>query len=249
MSSGDTCKATEKCVVENKYGREEGLKCHLGAEVNRLVTVDDFENIANRGVIYPIGETRVISFSSCPTQGYGGKVRLVFDVEKVKENIEPMCYLSNESKILDKMEEEIQITKQPFVTADAVRGNYNANLLIYSRECEYTSKEPISIGLLKRVEYWIGGSKPFDFSVDCERTYPHRAGVFSRAEDYKPDIMRTKRISEKLGVPFEVKSCFNSLEAGLDEAIELNEENLEKMKNGEIPKGRYYKEVEEKCSC
>ena len=252
------CKATEPCRAVTPYGMVEGEKCSLRKEVNRLVTVEDFQSIAGKGRIDPSEQTKVVSFSSCPTQHYGGKVRLVFDTRDLKDKLEGMCYLPREKRaeyadVEKGMSDEAYaegLKGEIWDVYNWVRAKYNVSLEMYGRECEYKSREPVSLDNLKRVEYWIGGIKARgDFSVSCEGMHPHQAGVYSRPENYVADIKVAREISEKLNVPFEVKSCFNSLRAGWGESIELTEENLKKLARGRIPEAKRREEVPETCKC
>ena len=249
----DLCKATEPCRAVTPYGTAEGKRSSLGDEVNRLVTVDDLNRIAEKGEIEPRKYTEAVSFSTCPTQTYGGKVRLVFKSEKLK--LEPMCYISRDheaNEIEAGMDQEAlaEEAKGREWGTNYVRAKYAVSPDVYAAECQYEARESVPLERnLKRVEYWIGGIKPADFNAGCENFHPHVAGLYSRPEDYLEQIRRTKRIAKRLGVPFEVKSCFNKLRAGWYRAIELNEENLRKFTEGEIPPSEPEKEIPETCIC
>ena len=251
----ELCRATEHCKAVTPYGTVEGRKTSLGREVNRLVTVEDLQKIAEKSKVEPSRYTEAISFSTCPTQTYGGKVRLVFDAERLRDKLEPVCYITPDgeaNKIEKGIDEEAmeEAAKKREWAYHYVRAKYAVSPDIYARECQYEARESIPLERnLKRVEYWIGGVKPGDFNVGCERIHPHVAGAYSRPEDYLEHIQRAKRIAEKLGVPFEVKSCFNKLRAGWYIAIELNEENLRKFAEGEIPPSKPEKEIPETCVC
>ncbi|MHC1628266.1 MAG: hypothetical protein ACXQTI_05505 [Candidatus Nezhaarchaeales archaeon] len=250
------CKATEKCVAKTPYNTAEGKKCSLGPDVNRLMSVEDLERAVEKGEIEPSKYTKAISFSSCPTQTFGGSVRLILDTEKIKDKLEPMCYLRyekpEEKKILNEMDREALrlIEKRVESPLNYVRAKYAVSPDIYERECEYQSREPIKLkDSLKKIEYWIGGVKTGDINIGCERLIPHVAGLYARPEEYVQEIQRVKRVAEKLGVPFEVKSCFNKIRAGWGVAIELTPENLEKMKRGEIPEPKPTEVIPETCKC
>ena len=246
------CKATEPCKAVTPYGTVEGKKSTLGDEVNRLVTVEDFDRIAEKGEIEPSRYTEAVSLTTCPTQTYGGKVRLVLHSETMKDKLIPMCYIPFDTEVEKRMEDEAHKLAREGKewTYNYVRAKYAISPDIYARESQYETREPVSLKEnLKRVEYWIGGVKPGDFNVGCERLHPHIAGPYSTPEDYLDHIQRAKGIAEKLGVPFEVKSCFNKLRAGWYTAIELNEENLRKFAEGEIPSSKPEKEISETCRC
>ena len=251
----DVCKATEHCKAVTPYGTAEGKKSTLGDEVNRLVTVDDFDRIAEKGEIEPSRYTEAVSLSTCPTQTYGGKVRLVLHSERIKDKLIPMCYISRDheaNEIEAGMDEEAlaEEAKGREWGTNYVRAKYAVSPDVYSAECQCEARERVPLERnLKRIEYWIGGIKPQDFNVGCENFHPHVAGLYSRPEDYLEQIRRTKRIAEKLGVPFEVKSCFNKVRAGWYTAIELNEENLRRFAEGEIPPSKPEKEIPETCVC
>ena len=251
-SKTDVCKATEPCRAVTPYGTAEGKKSSLGNEVNRLVTVEDFDGIAKKGEIEPSRYTEVVSLSTCPTQTYGGKVRLVLDSEGIKDKLIPTCYIPFDTEVERGMEDEAhRLAKEGKEwTYNYVRAKYAISPDIYDAECQYEAREPISLKeTLKRVEYWIGGIKPQDFNVGCERLHPHIAGPYSTAQDYLDHIQRAKRIAENLSVPFEVKSCFSKLRASWYTAIELNEENLRKFAAGEVPPSKPEKEIPEICRC
>ena len=247
----DWCKPSKPCRVETPYGMAEGKMCPLGPEVNRLVTVEDFERIAEKGVVEPNKYTGVVSLSSCPTQTYGGTVRLVFDTEKIKDKLIPMCYVSPKSKVMCEIEKEAdKLTNKGVPRArDYAYAKYAVSPDFYARECEYESRQPIPLkGTLKRVEYWIG-MHPHAFNLSCERTYPHRAGDWISPEDYLEEIQKVRKIAEKLGVPFQVKSCFNKLMVSWNKAIELTPENLKKLAEGKLPEPKPADEILETCNC
>jgi len=237
--------------VKTPYGIAEGKTCPLGPEVNRLVTVEDFERIAEKGVVEPNKYTGVVSLSSCPTQTYGGTVRLVFDTEKIKDKLIPMCYVPSNNKVMCKIDKEANklINKGIPRALDCIRAKYAVSPDLYAKECEYESRQPIPLKeTLKRVEYWIGGF-PNSFNISCEIQIPHRAGDWIGIDEYLEQMQKTRKIAEKLGVPFQVKSCFNKLMVSWNKAIELTPENLKKLAEGKLPEPKPADEIPETCNC
>ena len=134
------------------------------------------------------------------------------------------------------------------------------------------SKEPVKTNKIKKVEYWL--SYPIH-NVSCDNCYPHYLSYdpWSGKEfnAVKKEIKETKDVAEDIGADFEVKSCFKYMSVpcrGIGEPdhetcdVELNEENLKRMKNLKNPipfhkgysselskKSEVDKETKNWCSC
>lgn len=266
-----TCKPIEKCTIKTPYGEIHGKKCIQGTELNRLVSLEDFKGISQRGQILPSKTTEHVSLSSCPTQTYGGEVRLILDAAKVSqlETFKPMCYLPlryfeespHKKEVMAQVGEEVsQLSVQGKDDAhNYVRAKYGIGEAIFASECEFETYEPVPIkSTLKRVEFWIGEwEKRPGIQMSCDNFTPAMAGIYADPQDYVERIQEAKHIAKKLGVPFKVKSCFKKLCPGVrgflpstERAIELTEENLAKLGEGIIPESKLSTEIPEpECRC
>ena len=140
--------------------------------------------------------------------------------------------------------------------SNRIAAKYAIGRELFSKECEYISYQEIPLrGNLKRLEYWIP-LRPhllFEASFGCSpgntvanpEGYDLKQGV-GKGNSLMDSIELVKAAAETYGVDFEVKSCFPLLHArGWHEYIELNPENLEKLKQGIIPESKYMGDAEE----
>jgi len=253
--SESECQPDTSCKVKTPYGTARGRKCPLDSEVNRLVDADALKRLLETGWINPSRATDVISLSACPKQRFGGKIRLYFDTEKIRDKLIPMCYLdykrAGEKQVRKGMEEEVQkeLMEGRDWSYDWVRAKYKLSPATYEYECEYMLKAPLSIYKIKRIEYWIAGMNPKDYNTGCTRLHPHIAGAYAEPQEYIDEIQIAKQLADNLEIPFEVKSCFNSMIGGWDKAIELTDKNLQLLAAGRMPEIKNYDAVPKTCTC
>jgi len=261
MSEEKTCVASEPCAVETLHGLIKGKKCPIGDKAYHNTVPDIAGWIAKSGTlkggqhIGALGED-VLSLSSCPTQGYGGHVKFVV---KATKNLKPMCYYKwDENKEADHgidVEASAKSETGESVGANRVRGKYGVNLSMYERECEYVSHKDIPLKHnLEKIEFWIPWKiGKHQYSHSCKGSLPGYANVVPGDETgikvLKEQIEQANGQANKLGVPFEVKSCFSALKASWgDRYIPLTEENLKKFAEGitpEVVEGK----IPQKCKC
>jgi len=255
--------ASEDCTVQTPHGVIKGKKCPIGKKAYHNTVPDIAGFIAKSGVL-KVGQNvgvlgqDTLSLSSCPSQGYGGNVKFVV---KANKNLNPMCYYvwdeNTENKKADtgicQEASETEVGKS--LGTNRVRGKYHVNLSMYKRECEYVSHKNIPLKKnLEKIEFWIPwkiGKNEYNHA--CKGVLPGYANVEPGDERgikvLKEQIEQVNGQANKLGVPFEVKSCFSALKAsGGDRYIPLTDENLKKLAAGitpEVVEGK----IPEKCKC
>lgn len=270
------------CARVTPYGHVEGLKCELTEEVNHNTTVESAVKIVESGTLksgavrHVLGQDAV-SLSSCPTQSFGGNVKLVFDSKKILDKLRAMCYVNFgriwDEKMMDSRPgpyEDVDrgLGKEATEEVNGPRGSnrvhakYAVQRKIYDKECEYLAYEDIPLrGNLKRIEYWMPwrGFKAASYSHGCDGASPKHANVHNDLTDnLGMNIEKIKNAADRAGVDFDLKSCFTALKVaryGDNKFVPLTEENLEKMK--EIPVVHFreemykmaVKDVPEECKC
>lgn len=253
------CEASEPCKVVTPHGTFRGVRCPSGKEVVHNSPLFKAEEIVKSGALKPsmhktsLGQD-AISLSSCPTHGYGGNVKFVFKAKDVETR--PMCYYEWEHNKeadsgLEKEGHEL-MNDMPY-GANRIRGKYGVNISMYRRECEQIADKEIPLTKLQRLEFWIPWKiREHVYNHACEGHHPSTANVDGREymlKNLQDQIARAKKLAEKVGAPFELKSCFNSLRSGYNRSIELNKENLEKLKQGILPEDKPKDQVNENCKC
>ena len=248
MSENKYCVASEPCSVQTLHGLIKGKKCPIGKNAYHNTVPDIAGFIANSGAlkggqnVSVLGQ-ETLSLSSCPTQGYGGHVKFVL---KATKNLKPMCYYEwKENRETDKgidLEAHTQNAKGETLGPNLVRGKYHVNISMYEKECEYASHKNIPLKKnLEKIEFWIPWKiGKHEYSHKCEDSIPNYANVEPGDERgikvLKEQIEQVSAQANKLGVPFEVKSCFSLLKASWgDRYIRLTDENLKKFEKGIIP--------------
>lgn len=257
------CIPTEPCSRATPWGIVQGMKCYLGEEINHNTTIDGLEGIVKEGSIKPamkkglLGQD-VSSLSSCPAQHYGGNVKLIIPSDEVE--VWAACYVNFgsdapeehkkvERGMVDRSREKMNEDRRGDLR---VRGEFAIQPDIYTEECQYDTKEEISVDKLKRIEYWVPWSiDPWgSYSTRCRGSHPAYANVHGRSLDVlKQQINRAKQAAQKVGADFAVKSCFTALKTGWgDQYISLAEKNLKLLAEGKMPaieRG----EIPQKCKC
>jgi len=243
------CRATVPCRRETEFNTAEGKQCPLGPEIYHRTLPENFKKIAEERVLKPSERTDTVSFSTCPTHAVGGTVKLVFDRDEVEKNVKlrQMCYVLGKEgeKVLYEIEKS---------TADIDRAfaKHGVQPKVFENECEIVSDTQVPVKGLKKVELTLDWW-PYAYRIGCENKYPHHIDLSGwsspiRLEDWKRTIKEVKEKSEKLGVPFELKTCFNSMRLGFGRYVELNKENLKRLERGEDPVEQS-EPPEEKCYC
>jgi len=235
----------EPCTVECLGVTIHGLKPTAGREFYHRTDIDDLEKIVEDGKLRPSKDTNVVSLSSNPKHTFGGAVRLIIDKDDL--DLEPVCYHSSDEKKIYEAEKKYRDEINPVYMPNEFYSYCKTYPVLYASECEFMSKEPIDLDKVKKIEYWLEDAVG---SVSCKRRHPpilNYDGWSKSYEHVKNEIKEAKDIAEKLGVPFEVKSCYKYMEVPCNNidnnvesssllcAVELNDENLEKMSNLENP--------------
>ncbi|MEM2445439.1 MAG: hypothetical protein QW734_02130 [Candidatus Bathyarchaeia archaeon] len=253
------CLATQPCQKETPWGTVKGFKCQLSDELYHNTTLEKLKKIIEDGKIKVPREPHdllgqdAISLSSCPTQTYGGTIKLVIPSKAVSAH--PMCYYNpNEHPQVEKgLDEEAQKKINGYAGPNRVRSWHQVNSNVYSKECEYIVYHDIPTSNIKRVEYWIPWQPGMPtFNVSCENVYPRY--IFDQlgrdpTETIIQEIQEAKKLAQKIGAEFDVKSCFTSVKTGWKNyGYQLTKENLEKLKRGIKPES-HPNAVTETCLC
>ena len=245
------CLPSIPCARWTPHGTIEGLQCDIGSEINHNTTIQALPSIIDSGRLIPgtqkeaLGQD-ALSLSACPSQHYGGNVKLVFDAEWLRPQLRSACYYQHydpprNQAIDDGLDKE---SREPydgsFKGSNRVRAQYGINLSMYGEECEVTSYDPIPLeGNLKRIEYWVPWQLgTYSYSLRCRGSGPaYSFSQFGSATKFlKEDIERVKGEAKRARVPFKVKSCFTALKPDWGNSyIPLNEKNLEMFSRGITP--------------
>jgi len=248
MSEDKNCTASIPCSVQTLHGLIKGKKCPINKKVYHNTVPDIAGFIAKSGTL-KVGQNvgvlgqETLSLSSCPTQGYGGNVKFVL---KANKSLKPMCYYEwKENRETDKgidLEAHSKSVAGETLGLNRVRAKYSVQLSMYDKECEYVSNKNISLKKnLEKIEFWIPWKiGKNEYSHGCEGVSPNYANVHPGDETgikvLKEQIEQVNGVANKLGVPFEVKSCFSLLKASWgDRYIPLTDENLKKFEKGITP--------------
>jgi hypothetical protein len=242
------CRATVPCRRETEFNTAEGKQCPLGPEIYHRTLPQNFEKIAEERVLKPSERIGTVSFSICPTHAVGGTVKLVFDRDEVEKNakLRPMCYVSGKEgeRVLNEIEKTTAERDRAFA-------KYGVQPPVFEHECEIVSDTSVPVKGLKKVELTLDWW-PHAYRIGCEEKYPHEIDASgwtgSTLEDWKRTIKEVKEKSEKLGVPFELNTCFNSMRLGFGRYVALNKENLKRLERGEDPVEQS-EPPEQKCYC
>ncbi|VVB55127.1 Uncharacterised protein [uncultured archaeon] len=256
---GEFCEPIEPCEVDTPYGKITGKKCGIGKLAYHNTIIEKAEEIAKSCALKggqhanQLGQD-ALSLSGCPTQGYGGNIKFVL---KANGDMQPMCYYewANNKKVDSGLEKEAHDVKTPNgepMGTNRVRGKYGVNISMYEDEAEFVTQKDIPLDKnLVKIEYWVPWKiERYSFNSRCDGCIPSYANVDDRPiSALLEQIERANAVANKLGVPFEVKSCFTAMKAGWgNQFIPLNKENLEKLRNGirpEIVQGP----IPEDCLC
>jgi hypothetical protein len=241
---------TLSCSVDTPVGEIVGKKCPKGERLFHRTHADKLEGILEDGEISPseskhgLEDTGITSMSSNPSHTFGGSVRLVMDPKRI-DGLEPVCYYDH-----DEMEEKVfeleDMVKEedPNIMPNEWRAKYGINPLNpYADECEWFTREDIEKEAIDRIEYWYPWRRPSS-NCSCENKGPKYAMGYAWGrnffEDVKEDIEESREMAEKMGVDFEVRSCFKWLQKKKDkrnsrakEWCRLDEDNLDRLKEGE----------------
>jgi len=249
-----TYKEIEKQLLEETI---KCVECHEDDGLFHRTTVKNLEKIKESGKLTP-SEIGAISLSSSDEHTYGGNIRIVFDEDKINQPLEKMCYISDENseqkydRISDReVRERSYMEKFPIYAYNKFAADMGITHGIYKSECEVMARKPISLDKIKKIEYWLA-PKTMDFNPSCNNYHPHSIDIQDITwGKTQGEIMKAKKIAEELGVPFEVKSCFNAAVDymfGIRKYYPLDKENLERIKNGKEPVGQK-EPIKLKCRC
>ena len=245
------CIPTRRCIRQTPVGEVEGMECPPNDVVYHNTLIGPAKKIAEDGKIRiekreALGQD-AISFSSCPSQRFGGNIKLVVETKGL--HLRPMCYYDHEK------EKDVDRWIGSQHDMNRVRAKYAVDAaVLHMQECENISYDPVPAKAIKKVEYWIPWRVEDSYpNVGCEGAMPH----YSFSERFLSDpvgkvhenIAEAKKVADKLGARFEVKSCFTALKTGWgDQYIPLNDRNLKMLEKGKTPttvKGK----VPELCRC
>ncbi|MEM2905011.1 MAG: hypothetical protein QW587_04650 [Candidatus Bathyarchaeia archaeon] len=230
------------------------MRSTAGLEIYHRTRPDNFIKILEEGVLKASDDTKGTSFSSCPTQTYGGSVKLIFDKERLEQvagrKLKPVCYApwtrdTESGRILDRVEAEAH--EPPYRgSMNETFAKYGIGPISHGEEAEYFLPGDVPLnGTLKAVEFWLDWD-PAGYKVSCENKLPQYidATGWSGAtiSDFIDAIRKVKAAAEKAGLPFNVKSCFKLMKVptyvGGGGWIPLNEKTLRDFERGFVPEDR-----------
>lgn len=242
----EVAKATAEAVVYQtirKRVNEQAVECEICSnkdELYHLTSVSSFRGIVEASKLEPSGHSKSVSLSANPDHTYGGRVKIVFDRQKLPQ-LHPMCYFAPHTpaeeaynKAEAKRREESNYTR----SLDDIRAEVGMQPEIYKGECEWLIQKPLPIPeeAIKKIQYYITSPRASD-RVDCTSYFPHYIDLtpINAYPELLADIKRVRDTAQKAGASFEVTSCFPFILIGWGEYIELNEDNLGRLTKDEKP--------------
>jgi len=242
--------ADQACTRNVEGERIAAKKCDKDKGLFHRTKTKDVLDIVDDGELKPSDETGVVSLTSNPSSFVGGATRFRFRPSRLAGQTRAMCYVPPNTRAGDKLSKlrseankntdkggKYDPFEQGTFSPNRFRAENRISTDVYENECEHMSDKPVDLGKAEEVEYFIkggGGIVNADNGAvaGLKQTY---GGI----EPLREEIQKAKKAADRVGADFSVNSCFSVLKVedgtfmGDYEYAKLDQENLERLKNGE----------------